>query len=593
MRCFKDLFSQVRRAVFAAFMFSGLASVMMLAAPLYGWQLFDRVVPQFNVQSLAVLTGFAVATIAVVLVLEVARSALLLRAAVWLDHVPGRQLFENGIRQASRPRETAADLDALDILRRFTLSHDLVPLLEMPWLPIFLGGLVVIHPLMALVVLGAAFVMICVALWHAKGTHDLHDMVSASFHKRRVFEASFIAWGRLARTMGFSRGASRTWEMINRRFVAGAYRLGKRTLFSRGVVNGIRLVCEFGLLALGAWLVMSGRLTMGGMIAALFLGSRVLATLGHFNDSLPELRKAQRAYARLRRLYNSKLPALVAADRSRPVAVQNNQSAHHDPRGRTVQGAGNISLNNVSMTYPGHSRPALREVDLDLEAGECMAISGPMLSGKSTLVSLMAGAVEATRGKVLLDGREIGRLQSGAAQTPIGYAPDAPVVVEGTVHQNIVRFTSDSLMSAAHAAMRIGVHDVLADLPQEYNADVGTQGCRLSLRQRKAISLARAVHGSPAVVIIDSPETGLSEREMKYLARLLGELHASGITLVLATNEPRFQRLADRIVMLDEGVITAVGPVDEVLDLEDEFTGPHAPWLDSGAILSRFKGPIS
>ncbi len=586
MSSFKDLFTQVHRAVLAAFILSGLSALVWLVLPLYGWQMLDMVVPQFNLSALVTLSAFAVAAIAVAFVLDAGRSAILLRAAIWLDHVPGQLLFENGIRRARDRQDVTGDSEALDVLRQLLLGRFLAPMLDLPWMPIFLIGLLLIHPLIGLVAILSSFAIVAVTLGHSFATHYIHDAVAQAFARRRDFERAFLDHGRMARTLGFARGAAQTWELHNRSFVAGAYRLGKRSLFSNGLAGGFSLLCELGVLAAGAWLLMKGQITFGGMVAALFVNSKLLAVLRDFNAALPEIRKAQRAYNRLRLLRGcSLLPQIEPGCRRE-------DERDHDKKNSDGQArpAGNISLNNVSVSYCGSRDTALREIDLDVVAGECVVIAGPAQSGKSTLAAVIAGALSPSRGRVLLNGEQLARWQQNAQRGPIGYAPDEPVVFDANVHQNIVGFTDASVMAAAHSAMAVNVHEELADLPGGYDCPAGPGGLSLSLRHRKAITLARAVFGSPVVIVLDRPELGLEPNKIKRLARSLGELHRSGATLVIATNEPHLQNLADRVLILERGSIAAIGTPEQVLELDDEFASEAEPWRDGNTALAKYMG---
>jgi ABC-type protease/lipase transport system fused ATPase/permease subunit len=147
---------------------------------------------------------------------------------------------------------------------------------------------------------------------------------------------------------------------------------------------------------------------------------------------------------------------------------------------------------------------------------------------------------------------------------PIGYLPDDPALIDGTVHENIARFADASLISVARAALRGGVHETLQGLAAGYDTPVGPHGSGLALRERRAVALARAVHGDPKIVVLDEPEIGLDGASLRRLLAVLGDLKADGTSLVIATQDPRLLALTETIAVLNQGVVQAFGPADDV-----------------------------
>ena len=249
-----------------------------------------------------------------------------------------------------------------------------------------------------------------------------------------------------------------------------------------------------------------------------------------------------------------------------------------------------LQLRNVSVTYDGREAAALQSVDLDLAAGDCLILSGAAGSGKTTLAGVMAGAVATSEGSVTLDGIPLERWLSRNGAPDIGFAGDQPFILSGSVQQNILRFQDNCLMSAAQAAMKIGAHQILSALPSGYEYHVGPAGAALSQREKRAIALARAVHGDPAILVLDAPETGLSDSEVRQVTSALRRLRDDGTTLVIATNHPRLQSLGNRAVVLAEGLIEAVGTPDELfIPPEEEPSFPVEPWHNPSARLAAFK----
>ena len=226
---------------------------------------------------------------------------------------------------------------------------------------------------------------------------------------------------------------------------------------------------------------------------------------------------------------------------------------------------GDLTFTDVSYYHPGRKTPALRSLNFTLAAGESLGIVGPNGAGKSTLAGLIAGALVPTTGVADLDGIPVAKWQRGDGMPPVGYMPDEPALIEGSVHDNIARFADHSLVSVARAAMRAGVHETLQGLASAYDTPVGPHGSGLALRERRAVALARAVHGAPKIIVLDEPEIGLDGASLRRLIGVLEDLKAEGIGLVIATQDPRLLALAGNIIVLNQGTIQTFGEAQDVL----------------------------
>jgi ATP-binding cassette subfamily C exporter for protease/lipase len=185
-------------------------------------------------------------------------------------------------------------------------------------------------------------------------------------------------------------------------------------------------------------------------------------------------------------------------------------------------------------------------------------------SGKSTLLNIMAGALSPTSGIADLDGVQVAKWQRGDQPPPVGFMADEPSLIEGTVAENIARFGESSLLSVANSAIKAGVHETLQGLASGYDTPVGPNGSGLALRERRAVALARAMHGGPRIVVLDEPEIGLDGSSLRRLMAVLKEAKAGGTSLVIATQDPRLLSLCDDLLVLDMGSLRAFGPSTEV-----------------------------
>lgn len=544
MRTSRRMLKQVRRAMLAAFVFSGCINVLMLATPLYTLQVFESVVPLGSIETLVILTAMTATAILALALIELARDAILLRAGLWLDHELGQHMLENGLKLGRPGTELKADARALEQVKQFLTGGGMTALFDAPWAPIFLIALAALNPLIGLVALIAAVLLLIAAMLQSALTHRITSESGRAQERSEQWWGTVVGNSQMAGALGLSTGASRQWETFNRAHIVGAYSVGKRSSVVKAFARTVRIGSQIAVYGFGAWLVIRAEMTPGALVASAILLARALAPLEQLVGVVRAARGAYGAYARLRAL---------PPDASVPRVGQTDD-----------QSIGKITLSDVTHYHDGRRQPALRAISLTLAPGECLGIVGPNGSGKSTLAALIAGALVPTAGTADLDGIPIAKWQRGDGEPPIGYLPDDPALVDGTVHDNIARFGDATLIAVARAAMRAGVHDTLAALSAGYDTRIGPQGGGLSLRERRAVAFSRALFGAPRLVVLDEPELGLDGGSLRRLMKTLQELKDEGIGLVIATQDPRLLALTDKTVVLNAGAIEAQGTPREL-----------------------------
>jgi PrtD family type I secretion system ABC transporter len=528
----------------------------MLATPLYTLQVFEQVVPLGSLETLLVLTVITGAAILALGLIEIARDVILQRAGVWLEHELGPHLLRNGLRAGTPGGELRREARALEQVKGFVTSSAIQPLFDAPWTPIFLGALLLLHPLIGLVAIGSAVVLGIAAVLQTLLTGRLQQEGTAAQERAGQWTAALAGSGLLMGALGLAAGAAAQWERLNRAQAAASYSQGKRTAFVRSLARTARLGSQIALYAVGAWLVVRGEVTPGALVASAILLARALAPIEGLVSALKSGTAAWRAYRCLHAL-----PEDAAAPRI--------ATGGEPPRGA-------LQLTNVTVVHPGRKTPALRGITLALEPGEALGIVGPNGSGKSTLAAVIAGALAPTAGAADLDGIPIAKWQRHGRTPPVGYVPDEPGLVPGTVHENIARFADTSLASVVDAATRARIDDLLRALPAGYETEVGTGGAGLSLGERRAVALARAVHGAPRLLVLDEPEAGLDGAGVRRLIAALEVLKTDGIGLVLATHDPRLLALTDRVLVLNGGAPHAQGAPGDLARRADPYPAAEA-----------------
>ena len=211
-------------------------------------------------------------------------------------------------------------------------------------------------------------------------------------------------------------------------------------------------------------------------------------------------------------------------------------------------------------------RVLLRNVSFALEPGEYLAVLGPSGAGKSTLCRLLTGVIRPEVGAVRLDGALLEQYLPAELGTHLGYLPQETMLFAGSVAENIARMSPQPNDSAVvEAARRAGAHEAILRLSQGYGTPLADGGAPLSGGQRQRIGLARALFGDPRLVVLDEPDAGLDGQGEAALSAALARLKEAGTTIVVITHRPQTLHRADKVLVLENGLMTGFGPREEVL----------------------------
>jgi ATP-binding cassette subfamily B protein len=303
------------------------------------------------------------------------------------------------------------------------------------------------------------------------------------------------------------------------------------------------------ILAIGGREVINGTLTLGqftAFYAYLLILISPMRTLGYMLSS------AQRATASGARIFE-------VLDREPKITAP-----AHAPA--LPPGNGQVTLTGVELTFEGSSRPALHEVDLEIEAGQTVALVGAMGSGKTALVSLLPRLYDVTAGSVTIDGVDVRDVDLTSLRHEIAIVPDDPFLFSASVHENIAYARPEATREQVEAAARAAQADeFIQALPHGYDTLVGERGLTLSGGQRQRIAIARAVVADPRILILDDATSSVDATTEQEIKLALRELMAGRTTFVIAHRLSTIA-LADEIVVLEHGQVASQGTHDELLE---------------------------
>ena len=536
-----DVIAACRHHLVHAAIFSAAVNLLNLAPTLFMLQVYDRVVPSRSGITLTLLFGVFLLAATAMSVLDFLRSSLLRRASVRLDRILAGSVLERLFFDDERLRSANA-MRELDALRQAMTGTGVLALFDAPWIPIYIAVCFLLHPWIGLLATAGGALLFAVALFSERRTAGLvRDAGRASAFAYSAIEAS-LAVASTVRALGMT-GVLIERHLQDRGRGAGLQlQAGIAAGHYVSAAKSIRLVLQSCALALGAWLAVNDRISLGAIFAASLLLGRALAPIEQITGAWNSLTKARSAWTTLNELIGRSEPAAATTPLPEP--------------------KGFLTVETLVVTAPGSDeRRILDEVGFELLAGEMLAIIGPNGSGKSTLARALVGAVRPLTGAVRLDGARLDHWPPRQLAQAIGFMPQEPSLLPGSVKENIARFATgpDLEQRIVAAAQLTGAHNFILKLPQAYDTQLGPQGMTLSVGQAQRISLIRALCGFPKLLVLDEPNASLDPPGEESLIAALKELRSRGTTIVVVAHRDRLVAEADKLLVLKEGRVAEFG----------------------------------
>jgi ATP-binding cassette subfamily C protein len=537
------------RTLLALFAISGLINLLALTGSIYMLQVYDRVLSSRSVPTLITLTLIVAITYAFLGLLEILRSQASNRiGSIFESRLCGtvnQLVLRRPLLGMSRAQSQQPIRD-VDTVRSFLSGGGAVAFLDLPWMPLYLGFVFLLHPALGLLCLvGMALIMVLTLLTE-RLSKGLVELACHADSKRRGLADAGTRNAEALHAMGFADRAAERLERANRAFVALQTRSGDVIATLGGLSRVLRLFLQSATLGMGAYLAIHGDVTSGAIIAASIATARAIAPLEQVIVHWRSFVAARQSHARLR-------DAIGAASAVPTPLVL--------PPPRL-----SLALKNVSVAIPGSQRLVLHDISFELRKGQALAVVGPSAAGKSSLARAIAGVWPVQRGSIRIDGADFERRSSQELGRHIGYLPQEVVLLEGTVADNISRLEevqdSEAIIEAARTA---GIHEMILGLPDGYETCVGPDGLGLSVGQRQRIALARALFRNPFLVVLDEPNSNLDAEGEAALTSAINSIRDRGGIAVIIAHRPSALAAADRAAMITQGLLTEFGPTEEVL----------------------------
>lgn len=544
-----------------------VANVLTLAAVFFAMNVYDRVVPTQAYTSLwtlaigttvAILLEFGTRWLKARLVDLAGRKADLSLNALLLREIMA-------IRLEHRPQSIgifASSMRDFESLRDFMSSASLVMVVELPFIVLFIALIAIIGGPIAWVAAAAVPILVIVGLWAQKPLmRAMRENMKESGDKQSVLVESLLNLETL-KAHNAESYLQRRWENANLAATDAYKKIRSLTNLMLGLTASVQQLVTVGMVVWGVYLIGDNALTLGGLIASVILAGRAISPLGSIMALATRYQQARTSL--------DTLDALMKRPRDRDGARR-----YVVPE----KIAGGLRAQDVDFAYPGeHPVAVIRQVSLELKAGEHLALLGRIGSGKSTLLRLLAGLYTPLGGRVFIDGVDLQQIEPAELRSRLGYVGQEAQLFLGTLRDNLV--LSDSWISDARVIevlQKLDLYTLVAQHPRGLDMPLTEAGGGLSGGQRQLLAIARMMLRDPALVFLDEPTSMMDQATEARVIDVLGQW-LTGRTLVLSTHRLQLLSWVQRIALMESGRILLEGPREDMLkQLSIGVPRPSAP----------------
>ncbi|WP_027855550.1 type I secretion system permease/ATPase [Marinobacterium litorale] len=550
-------------------LFSMFINLLMLTPAIYMLQVYDRVVTSGSESTLLMLTLVMLLMMTTMGGLEWVRSRIMVRVSTKLDSLLGGRFYDASFKQAlysGGMQASAQPLSDLTGLRQFMTGNGLFAFFDSPWVPIYIGIMFIFHPWFGWVAIASVIILATIAVINEKITSKVLKEANQEHMAATQFTNKNLRNAEVVESMGMLGRIRDRWQEKNRKVLAMQGIASDRAGVLTSMSKTIRMIVQSLVLGLGAYLAISQEITPGLMIAGSILLGRALAPIDQMIGVWKQFVGARGQYQRLNEML---------------------KKIGEDPERMSLPvPEGHVQADNVVIAPPGTRTPVVKGVSFNVEAGDMVGIIGPSAAGKTTLARAILGIWPALSGKIRLDSADVFQWDREELGDHIGYLPQDIELFDGTISDNIARFGEVDPDEVVRAAKQAGVHEMILQLPEGYDTVIGASGGVLSGGQRQRIGLARALYGSPRLIVLDEPNSNLDDQGEAALAVALQSIKESGATTFIITHRASVLAQVQKLMVLKEGALVTFGDRDKVLAELNQAQGRGAAQQSPQSIRS-------
>jgi len=537
----------VGRNMGVVFALTCAVNLLVLAIPIYLFQISDRVLTSRSVDTLVMLTAIIVGAVIFQAIFDAIRRHILMRTAVEVATRFGAPVLQAAahasLHGTGREYQTLGDLQTV---RGFLTSGTLISFMDVPFAPLFILAIFLIHPDLGMIVVVTALLLMAVALINQRATAAPFGEANMAQAKANQHLDSMARNSQVINAMAMIPEAVRIWGKDTAASLTAQVKAQDRNVVFASISRAIRLLTQVAILGFGAFLAILGEITGGMVIAASIIAGRAFAPIEGSIEGWNTFILTKGAFGRIRNLLQT--------------------TENKFEKLRLPHPEGRLDVERLLYVPGGTKQVVLNGVSFSLNPGETLAVIGNSGAGKTTLGKMLVGSILPTSGSVRLDLMDLRNWDPRQLGENIGYLPQDVQLFPGTIKDNIARMRDDATDAEIHAAAVLAdVHNMIASLPHGYETVVSADGSPLSGGQKQRVALARAFYGAPRLVVLDEPNSNLDVAGDKALGQAIEHAKKSGITVILITQKPAVLNLVDKIMLLTDGRVALFGQRAQVL----------------------------
>jgi ATP-binding cassette subfamily C protein len=539
--------SAVKRNLLIVMIFTIASNILVLAIPIYLFQISDRVLTSRSIDTLIMLTIVIIGAIILQAGFDALRRFILMRTAVEVAAQLGAPILSAAARASlqgsGKEYQTLGDLQQV---RSFLVSRTLLAFLDAPIAPLFLIAVFLIHPHLGYIVIITALLLLIFTQINQRVTATPFADANAAQVKANMHLESMTRNSQIINALAMIPEAVQIWGRDTASSLKSQVIAQDRNIAIAAVSKATRLMTQVTMLGWGAYLSLEGELTGGMVIASSIIAGRALAPIEGAIEGWNQFSQSRAAYGRITALLKSSPLNFERLNLPKP--------------------EGRLDVERLLYVPQGTKRVVLNGISFSLQPGDSLAVIGNSGAGKTTLGKMLVGSILPTSGNVRLDLMDLRNWDQRQFGENIGYLPQDVQLFPGTIKANIARMRSDVDDEQIYrAAMLADVHEMIAGLPHGYETMVAADGSPLSGGQKQRVALARAFFGDPHLVVLDEPNSNLDSAGDAALVKALEHAREQKITMITVTQRPALLKSVDKILLLVNGTVALFGRRMDVL----------------------------
>ncbi|BCH23177.1 type I secretion protein [Mesorhizobium sp. L-8-10] len=540
----RGTFRSVSYILYVAVAFSFLYNLLRLTGPLFILLVHDRVLPSRSEATLVALFLLVVTFLVVMTLLDYSRRRILARFGAQFQERLEDHIFSATARDAylvGNASKPTSDLNEADNLRSFFHSGSLVAILDFLWSPMFLVTIFLIHWVLGWVVVGGLLLLLAIMIVRTAFAKDRDERFSEARNRIGALKDMLLVSRDVIQSQQMTPAYNENWIRARRKSRDSAIELNDWNAWFSILSTHAAMLMQYSVLAAGAYLILDEQLTMGAMVACMFLSMRVFYPVERFVKQLPRIGEAISDWRKL----------------DKTLKAAKSTGVHHPE----VGDASSLSLSGVSVRSPLTRQKILRSVDLKAEPGSFIEIVGNSGSGKTVLAETLLGRMPRAGGEVRVGDARIERLSVDQASEVFAYVPQHVGFVNGTIEENITCLQHapdrEKLFEVARLAQ---IDQLIRALPNGYGTPIDAAASSFSKSERHQIALARALYRDPKILIVDEPDQTFREGLSNELRGTVESLLGRGGVIILLTRAALKKFQPTRRFRLDDGRLSEVKP---------------------------------